>query len=212
MDIIGRTCGRHIWLCAFSRYMWDHLTSVYRGQSFFRRTLELDAWNEESLGQLIDKRMMTAGFTISYQDLIVGHVDGTTFFHEVIRTSERYRRLLWDYTDGNPRVALHFWLRSLVPDGRQHVRVRLFEAPSADDLEVLQEEARFILGAVVLHQSLTVREAARVLRYAPALCESLLEFLLGQGYLVNEAGRFYLSTHWYRAVIRFLERKHLVQS
>jgi hypothetical protein len=211
MDIIGRTCGRHLWVGAFSRYMWDHLTSVYRGQSFFRRTLALDPWDEESIGELIYKRMTAAGFTASYQDLIVRRVDGTTFFHEVIRTSERYRRLLWDYADGNPRIALHFWLRSLVPDGPQHVRVRLFEAPSADDLEGLQEEARFILGAVVLHQSLTVPEAARVLRYTPALCESLLDFLLGQGYLVNEAGRFYISTHWYRAVIRFLKRKHLVQ-
>jgi hypothetical protein len=106
------------------------------------------------------------------------HVARRILFHEVIRTSERYRRLLWDYADGNPRIALHFWLRSLAPDGPQHVRLRLFAAPSADDLEGLQEEARFVLGAVVLHQSLTVPEAARVSRYTPALCESLLDFLL----------------------------------
>ena len=96
------------------------------------------------------------------------------------------------------------------PDGPRRVRVRLFDAPRTEDLEALSEEARFVLAAVVLHQSLTVSEAAWTLRYQPAVCQSILEFLVGQGYLVMEAERFHVATHWYRAVIRYLKRKHLL--
>ncbi len=46
---------------------------------------------------------------------------------QIVRTSRGYFRMLWDFTDGNPRLATHFWLRSLVPDDEKNrVRVHLW--------------------------------------------------------------------------------------
>ncbi|MBE0617296.1 MAG: ATP-binding protein, partial [Proteobacteria bacterium] len=211
-ELVAGTWNRLFWVCTFSRYAWQHVDNVYRGRNLFRTIYRLETWPEEDIGALIERRMRATGSVASYEDLVVDRVDGTEFRNEVIRTGERYRRLLWDYADGNPRVAVHFWLRSLVPDGGNRVRVRLFAAPGADELDALQEQARFLLAAVVTHENLSVPEAVRILRYPPHLCEAGFNYLLANGLVEATADRYRVTVHWNRAVIRFLRRKHLLFS
>ncbi len=211
-ELLARTGSTLFWVCSFSKYAWEHLGNICRGRNQFRAVYRLETWPEEDIGALIEHRMASVGFRASYEDLVVDRVDGTEFQSEVIRTGERYRRLLWDYADGNPRVAVHFWLRSLVPDGEHRVRVRLFAAPSAEELDALQEESRFLLAAIVTHENLSLQEAAQVLRYPRHLCEAALNYLVTQGLLEFADGRYRVTVHWNRAVLRFLRRKHLLFS
>jgi len=210
--LLARTGSTLFWVCSFSKYAWEHLGNICRGRNQFRAVYRLETWPEEDIGSLIEHRMASVGFRASYEDLVVDRVDGTEFQNEVIRTSERYRRLLCDYAAGNPRVAVHFWLRSLVPDGEHRVRVRLFAAPSAEELDALQEESRFLLAAIVTHENLSLQEAAQVLRYPRHLCEAALNYLITQGLLEFADGRYRVTVHWNRAVLRFLRRKHLLFS
>ncbi len=211
-ELVAGTSASLFWVCSFSKYAWEHLGNVYRGRDLFRAVHRLDTWPEEDIGALIAHRMGSVGCRASYEDLVVDRVDGTEFQSEVIRTGERYRRLLWDYADGNPRVAVHFWLRSLIPDGMNRVRVRLFAAPSAEELDALGEQSRFLLAAIVTHENLSLQEAARVLRYPRHLCEAALNYLVAQGLLEFADGRYRVTVHWNRAVLRFLRRKHLLFS
>ena len=211
-ELVARTWDRLFWVTAFSKYAWEHVQAVYRGRNLFRNVYRFQAWPEEEIGRLIERRMAAAGFQASYEDLIVERVDGAELENEVVRTGERYRRLLWDYADGNPRVAVHFWLRSLVPDAGERVRVHLFAAPSADELDTLQEQLRFLLAAIVTHENITREELSTVLRFPVHLCESALNYLEAQGFVELKDGRYRVTAHWNRATIRFLRRKHLLFS
>lgn len=210
LDVAARTTDRHFWVLGHADRPWSFLRKVFRGENHFDRVVTLEEWSEEEISALIDQRMALAGVTPVYDDLVIDRVEGTAFDREVIRSGERFRRLLWDYADGNPRVALHFWLRSLSPDGHGRVRVHLFDAPTADDLEHLQELTRFILAALVLHDDLTAEEVAAALAFTPAQCEAALRFLAKDEILVQKDGRYRVSTHWFRAVGRYLKRKGLI--
>ncbi len=211
-QVAGRTAGHVAFVCAFSRYSWDHLRNVYRGPGPFQEVVELGPWDEARLGECIRRRMARAQVEAVYDDLVVDRMDGADITSEAMRTAERYLQLLWQFSDGNPRMALHFWLRSLVPAGAGRARVRLFQAPSADALEALTEPERYLLAALVRHENLTLEQSAACLSYPTHRCEAHLARLGASGYLEVADDTWRITTHWYLAVIRFLRRKHLLFS
>jgi hypothetical protein len=210
--IVRRTLDRVVWVCAFSRYTWEFIEFATRGQDVFQRVIRLRAWSEERIRELVESRLDAAGYRADFGDLLDREVHELEREDALQATRERYLRLLWDYTDGVPALALHFWLRSLIATGEDEVRVRLFEGPTADRLERLGEQSRFVLNAVISHENLTVDKTARVLHYSPAKCLSLLEALRAQGYLESRDGRYRIALHWDRAAVRYLRRKHLLYS
>jgi len=211
-EIIGRTVPHIFWVCTFSQYAWEYAASVVLTRNIFHDVYTLGPWDEPAISAIINRRMKVAGFKPSFENLIVEKVDGTAFENEVIRTGERFRQLLWDYSDGIPRVAIHFWLRSLYQPKENIVKVRLFSAPSPDLLEEINEPTRFVLAALVLHQNLSIDEAAMVLNYPAHVCELILGFLENYGMAQHQGNRFYIQSHWHRAIVRYLKRKHLLYS
>ncbi|MFH1438316.1 MAG: hypothetical protein ABIJ56_21585 [Pseudomonadota bacterium] len=213
--IVARTTGTTLWVCSFPLYTWEHLESLNRGRGLFSEVVLLKPWSEQEIESLIERRMAAAGLASTYEDLVVSrHVEESEMKEEIARTGQRYLRLLWDYSDGVPRCAVHFWLRSLVASGDGPMRVRLFETPDEEKLERLGDQARFLLAALVLHGRLSAGEAAAVLRFSLDECEAIVADLERPGIIDQEdegrGGRFGVTVHWQRAVIRFLRRKHII--
>ncbi len=210
MAVMRRTSSHVCWICSFSRFIWEYLEFATRGQDLFHRVVVLPGWPEDAIRQLIEKRMDDCGVDCSFDDLVDDDVHPLERAEARLRTRERFMRLLWDYTDGIPRLAMYFWLRSLVPDAAGTLRVRPFDGPGPDDLEHLGEKARFVLNAVVSHEDLTVDEAVQVLQYRPDSCLAVLEQLRARGYLTLDGDRYRSTHHWDRAAVRYLRRKHLL--
>lgn len=210
-DMLEVTQRRVFWICSFNHHVWLHITALRGHNHPFLDMQTLPAWDEEGIRELIRRRTQRSGLTLSYEDLLVERLEGVTEVGRILETEQGYTRLLWDYSDGNPRVAIHFWLRSLVPDGAGSARVRLFRAPEVGVLEALMEIERFLLAAVMAHENLTVGEAAHTTRYPDMACEGGLARLRDRGVLGCDAGgRYRVSTHWHRAVVRFLKRVNLL--
>ncbi|MDY0060570.1 MAG: hypothetical protein RBU45_12240 [Myxococcota bacterium] len=211
--LIAATAPRHAWVCAFGQLAWDRLHSQVQGLDPFDQAFALPTWSEAEIGELIARRMAISGFSCSYEDLLLDSLDGRAIHDEVVRTGERFRRLLWDYADGNPRTAMHYWLRSLVPADEGEVRVHLFRTPDVTVLEELAAPNRFLLTALLLHRSLTAAEASRVLRHPEEGLVALLRNLQRLGIVEEtEPGSYGLSPGYTQPVMRFLRRKHLIWS
>jgi hypothetical protein len=176
----------------------------------FRHREALEAWNEEQIRALIRRRLVASEIRATYQDLVVDRMEGVSAAATLLQTEEGYARLLWDYSDGNPRVALNCWLRSVVPDAPDRVRVRLFRAPDPDELERGGEPGLFVLSAIVNHENLTLEETARVTSYPVSLCRIHLDRFAEIGALHCERGRHRVTTRWQRPVIRLLKRRNLL--
>ena len=209
-NIVGRTQHRIGWVCTFSQHAWLYLRSAENGQTMFEEIVELRGWPDKLVEELIDARMDSVGVKANFEDLLDTSAEGAARARALVRAEEEYFRLLWHYTDGNPRLALHFWTRSITSEGPDMVRVRLFVAPDGDVLEALHEESRFVLAAVVMHENLDAEELSRILRWPLTRCTALLELLRVREILESRDGRYRTTVLWFRAVVRHLKRRRLL--
>lgn len=211
MRIIERTSDVVLWIVAFAHYPWELLDWSTKSEHAFRSIVRLAPWSEAEIAKLLRHRTEESGLTIAYDDLLVEGLGGDAS-SQILTTARDYDRLIWDYAEGSPRVALHVWGRSLVPGGPGHARVRLFASPDTTILEALGEPAKFILAAIVWHERLSIEEAAAVARVSPTSCEIALQRFLEHGVVEPAESRLRITPRWWPVVIRYLRRKHLIET
>jgi hypothetical protein len=208
--LVNRTCRNVFWLCSMSSYAWRHLRAVRPDATVFRTRLHLGGWSDEHIGALIAARSAASGVRFNYADLVVDSMEGVSVRSRLIESQEGYTRLLWDYSDGNPRAALHFFLHSLDPERADRVRVRLFKAPEVQVLEDGGFDGLFVLAAIVVHESISLDHLVEVTRFDRVQCFIHLDRLREIGAVVVDGGMFRVSTTWHRAAVRLLRRRNLL--
>jgi len=208
--VVNRSCRNVFWLCSMSSYAWRHLRAVRPDATVFRTRLHLKGWSDEQIGRLIATRCTASGARFNYADLVVDRMEGVSVRSRLIESQEGYTRLLWDYSDGNPRAALHFFLRSLDADRGGRVRVRLFKAPDVALLEDGGEDGLFVLAAIVVHESISLDDLAEVTRFDRVQCFIHLDRLQELGAVVGDEGMYRVSSTWHRAGVRLLLRRNLL--
>lgn len=207
IEFVEKTCERVFWVCGCGAFAWDHLLAARPELAVFTGRTRLPAWTEEQIAELIRKRSAAAGVSLVYDDVLA---ERAYDLDSRLEAQQAFSRLLWDYSDGNPRSAMHFWLRSLVVESGRRLRVRLFRRPDIARLDALPDVARFLLASIVAYENLSLREASVVTRYSPGLCHIHLGRLVREGVVVRTDGRHRVTTHWHREVVRFLRRRNLL--
>lgn len=210
--VIERSAARVMWIVAFAHYPWEFLSWLSKGDHVFRHVVHLAPWSEAEIAGLLERRNAASNLAIVYDDLLVdapGAIDERT---QILTTARDYNRLVWDYSEGSPRVALHVWGRSLVPDGPARARVRLFAIPDASLLERLSESAKFVLAAIVWHERLALDEALVALRLPRAACEQAFDRLIESGVVERRGSEVLVRPRWWPVVVRYLRRKHLIET
>ncbi len=210
MSLVDDTAAHVFWLVSFSKLAWEHISAVHPQLAGFRHRVALGPWPEEQIHRLIQRRIAAAGVEVIYDDLMLESLDRVARRVQAIETAEGYSRMLWDHCLGLPRVALHYWRRSLVPDGSSKVRVRLFVPPPVDEVEQLGDVAPFLLAAITVHESLTLDEMATVTRYTDRLCRIYAARLRDLGVIRRVGERHWVNTFWQPAVTRLLRRRNLL--
>ena len=211
--VVNETSSHVFWLLSFGKVAWEYLTNVAGRVVYFRRVVLMPEWSETELRGLILRRMRRAGYRVNFSDLLVTRIQGVQMQSQVIRTSQGYFRLLWDYADGNPTIASYFWLRSLVPEeSGKSVRVHLFAAPKIEELEALPDDIVFVLTGVLEHESASANELAEITNLSIELCRFAVRFGREKGYLEVRDRRFVVSRLWRQTIVTFLKRRHLLYS
>jgi hypothetical protein len=208
--LVNRTCNNVFWLCSMSAYAWRHLRAVRPDATVFRTRHHLTGWSEEQISELIRTRCAASGVQFNFADLVVDRLEGVSVRSSVIESADGYSRLLWDYSDGNPRAALHFFLRSLDPERGGRVRVRLFKAPDVGLLEDGGQDGLFVLAAIVTHESISLDDLIEVTRFDRSQCFIHLDRLLEVGAISLDNEMYRVSTTWHRAAVRLLRRRNLL--
>lgn len=210
--ILNETCDNTFWLATFNATSWAYLFNAAGRVHYLRQVVPIAPWSERRIQRFLLHRTRRARFRTSFSDLVAAQMPDLDLAAETGRTSAGYFRMLWDFTGGNPRLAAHFWLDSLVPEpDRREVRVNLFKEPSIEELDELAPDIAFVLTAVAVHENLSADEAARATGLSVDFCRFACRTCLEDGYLTRVEGKRYrLSTRWQRPVLRFLRRKHLL--
>ncbi len=177
LKIINRTDHHHFWLLSFNSYTWSYLNRVrYRGH-FFSEVITIDGWKESEIQDMIRRRNDLDDLPISFTELVVAHDEDRDQNYEIVRTSNGYFRLLHEFSQGNPRVALTFWLRSLRLDSTSTLQVELFRRPSLQILKSLSDDYIFALAAIAQHESLRPDELSTIIHAYHGECEMIVDYL-----------------------------------
>ena len=199
------------WFIAIGMPVWQYLRRARGERASFDQVVELGPWDEAQLTKLISQRTSVAGIDPRFDRLIVPRQLHTSPVSDEERTRRDFHRVLWDYSDGNPRVALHFWKQSLYrkpPD--EDIYVRLFSAPSTSELDGLPSTSYFVLRTVVQLELAVERDVVTCTDLSPAEVADALRAARVHGYLDEHDHLFEIDIHWYRAITNILRRKHLL--
>ncbi|MCB9590790.1 MAG: AAA family ATPase [Polyangiaceae bacterium] len=201
------------WVFVFDSTMFELVERARGTRPIFDDVIVMQPWREESIAELLEERTNQAGLEPSFEGLIEGDFDGDEIEHaeQLAATKRGYYRLLWDYSAGNPAIALHFWRKSLGIDDQGELQVGLFRAPPTADLEQLPDAASFVLRAIVRLDPATVDAIADTTRLPLHQVLDAVRYADFRGYLVrDDEGRLRITWTWFRAVTRVLSRRHLL--
>ncbi|MCP3960193.1 MAG: hypothetical protein GY719_20300 [bacterium] len=213
--LAGETRLEVFWMLSMEGLAFNHLRATAKELTYLGHVAELPDWPEKRIRELLLRRLAAGGFTANWAELLGAAGSGEDAEARRREGETAFISLLSDFADGNPQVALHYFLRSLVPGGngsRAELTVRPFRPPPESQLADMRTEAFFLLAAVARHGNLTLEEASSVSGYPPALAGILLTRLLDLGALAADGERYRVTSHWQPTVFRLLRRRNVLVS
>ena len=198
------------WVVAISTPAWSYVERARSERIAFDRVLNLRGWSEEQIAQLLRRSSEHAGVRPTFDGLVVARQLEDADEETAGRAERGYYRILWDYSGGNPGVAMYWWQQSLYQDEVGEVSVRLFRPPDPWDLETVPLNVRFALRTILQLDWAHPRQLAESLEMAPAVVDEALRFAQGRGYIERDGERVRITWHWLRAITVALKRQHLI--
>ena len=210
LDLTTLTNHRIFWILVFDRYPWDYLHRVRDRRGFFREVVRLRPFDDDQIQALIERRNDAVGIHPDFDRLTGGDDRGDQYF-EVVKTSAGYYRLLAEYSRGNLRVALHFWLQSLTMEDDGRIHVSLFRRPDARQLRSLHDDMLFALTAIAQHRALSITELAEILDLEPGEVEVTVNLLRETGYIEHaRSERLRIAVRMFFPVINRLREENFL--
>jgi hypothetical protein len=147
-DLIA-TIGDHLFIVAtMTLWSWRHLQWAEQEHQRFRLVVELSPWSESEIHRLLSRRTAASTHEVLYDDLVIAAADLENREVQLLSTAQEYTRLLWDFADGDPGVALDAWVYvldvqyevALTSDGT----IRVMEAFSQHGIRPAAQQHRLL--------------------------------------------------------------------
>ncbi|MGD9842762.1 MAG: cell envelope integrity protein TolA [Steroidobacteraceae bacterium] len=213
MQVVRQHNAHCAWVFAMDQIVWRFYGRSRTANLLFDSVMLLEPWSEAGIAELLQNRSRQAGITPAFDSLVPELQAQTDEFvrNEALQNAARsYYRLVWDYSDGNPGVALHMWRTSLGMGNDGRVFVTPFRAPDSTIFDRLPDSAVFVMRAVLQMENALAEDIAKATRVALVEVDNALRYGLKSGYLELTAGRYAIVWHWYRPLTRFMQRRHLL--
>ncbi len=209
LDIVHLCDHQHFFVLSFARHAWHYVNRIEERGHYFGEVLEIEAWSPEELQTLIERRNEASGYSVSFAKMVAAHAgherDDELF--DVIETSRGYFRYLHEFSGGNPRVAMVYWLASVHPSARpDKLDVDLFDRPDTDVFDHFDDDHWFLLAALVQHGRLDATQLAEIVQVGLGFCSRALDYFAEHDVVDIDAdtGLAALSAFYWRPVMRKL--------
>lgn len=195
---------RHFWLLSFQNFAWAYVSRFGESDYPFCDCVKMTPWTHEELRALVEARSQASGHQLNYDRLKLDTGDSADF--ESVQSVRGYFRLLAEYSRGNPRVAMHYWLKSLTPAASGRLEVSLFRMGQPEGLAKMGERMKFVLAAVALHGCLSMEEVVEVNNIDRGFANLAVNYLSDLGFLEEEGDerRYRLKPYMMRQVLQTL--------
>ena len=213
LALIRRHSHNCTWVAAIDQVIWRFFERSRGARPLFDDVIRLEPWREEGIARLLTHRAKMAGIQPSFTHLVADlgtDADELDQEEAEAQVGAGYYRLLWDYSGGNPGVALHVWRTCLGVEADGRVCAKLFQASDTRDLERLPDAAVFVLRAVVQLERPRSEDVVRATLLPATDVADALRYGVARGYFEFRDGRYHVTWSWFRTITRFLQRRHLL--
>lgn len=218
-NLLRRARKSHRVVLAIEKSSWRFIDRARGERLLFDLVTFMPKWNEKQIGNLLESRITTTPKTetedecpsISFDGLVLPRQWDEENLTEEERAKNGFYRILWDYSDGNPTVALRFFRLSLHRNkDTEAVLVRLFKAPHSDDLETMPKPMLAVLRSIVQLEIASPSDVSECSRLSMAEVISTLRYFQSRGYIEWNDNKARISDHWFRHITNVLHRQHLL--
>jgi hypothetical protein len=212
LEIINARTENIFWLATFNRYSWTYLDNVFSKNHYFRVVRKIRSWNEADLKSMIMTRHYQTGYSLSYDAIIdaaKAHDEGAT--HSYIE--ERFFRLLWEQSKGNPKTAIFLWLSSLrrSEHRKKELEVGLPVELETPPLSKLSPDALFVYNEIIRHENLTTNEILESTDLPEGVVRYALKVGLENDYIVrSKGGKYSIATELQHNITNYLRVKNFI--
>lgn len=214
--ILSKTGTKCFWVVSSSRYGWQYLNKIYSVSGYFTHYRMVDQVSASVLEEVIMSRHSVSGYDLYFiasDDMassraykkVAGDLQAQ---QALIRV--KYFENLDKIANGNISIAILYWqisIKKVDPDTIffhpiEYVKLTLGVGYSMDDL--------FTLGALVLHDDLTVEHLSLALNQSDRKSRMDLARLTSQSILLHVDSRYYLNNLLYRPIVELLKSRNII--
>lgn len=217
LEIVALTDDRHFWLLSANEFSWDYVNRVKSRFHQVGKVIGVQPWSESEIRQMIETRNARTSQSLTYADLVVAESEEgrEDAFYEVVKSAKGYFRYLHEFSGGNPRIAMLYWLRSLRrTDDEDVLAVTLFNRPRKSVFSGMSDDHWFVLTALAQHDELNAREIADVINSDEGFCALALNFFWECGIVETNSStnRWRLGPLYFRQVLKQLTNSNYLYS
>lgn len=209
-NLLRRSKKNHRALIAIEKASWRFVDRARGERLLFDWVAFLPRWSEQQIAELLDSRI-PKNQSISFEGLTVPKQWDQEDMSEDERAKRGFFRVLWHYSDGNPTVALRFFRLSLRRNKEtEQVVVRLFHAPSSEELEKMPKPMLAVLRSIVQLEVASPEELSDCTQLSIAEVTGTLRYFQSRGFIEWNEDKARVSDHWFRHITNVLHRQHLL--
>lgn len=210
IEIINARTENIFWLASFNSFSWQYLNSVFGRNQYFRVVKKISNLSEGDIKEMIISRHNKTGYSLSYDDILEAarSVDDQL---DTAYVENKFFRLLWEQSYGNPRRAIKLWFSALKKIRGQTLKVGLPALISLPILNELNDDAHFVYTAILRHDSLSTAEVVGATNLAEGVVRHAIKVGLENEFLERDKrGRFSVCTINQYNLIQFLKKKNFI--
>jgi len=211
-NLLRQSRNSHRAVLAIEKSSWRFVDRARGERLLFDLVEFLPRWSESEIKQLLASRITDEGeYALSFDGLALPRQWEKDELSEEQHARNGFYRILWDYSDGNPTVALRFFRRSLFKNSESNsVQVRLFKIPSSEGLEKMPKPMLAVLRSIVQLEIASPEELTDCTRLSINEVISTLRYFQSRGYIEWSGDKSRVSDLWFRSITNILHRQHLL--
>ena len=214
--LISETRGNVFWIVSCSRYAWSFLDQVVQVSEYFSHITKSDSLDAEQIKRVILSRHKASGYSLYFEpDNQI--IQSRTYRKLKDQEQEAQEHLKKEYfekltklAEGNPSIAMIFWIRSIRDFDETNFYIQPLEVTSVEMIEDLNPKVLFALAAFVLHDTLLDKELAMVLNMRIEESRLLLNRLRSRSMLIEKNDSFTINHLMYRQIVRVLKERNII--
>ena len=216
MYLISETNKNILWSVSSTRYGWLFLDKVMNTSDYFTHLVQADNLTSIQIEELILKRHRASGYQLKF--IPDEAIKKSRNYRKIMDDEEKTQELLKDkyfeklakLAEGNPSIAMIFWIRSIKEYDDTHFYIKPFEFGAINRIDELESDELFALTAFVLHDSLEPAHMSQILHQPLRECKLMASRLASRSILIKDDHGYILNHLIYRQVIRVLKEANFI--